>query len=151
MKVTILITGILSLIFISFLVASIFLFDPENFSKFETYKNLKEEGSTGEKSWFPRFLPRESSDITLWTNVDTNDYKITFILEDKQELTELLNGASETTASRRRKGYDAKENNFWCKTDHAYDRRTHLIITNNINSEVVIGNPYSDECRCNTI
>lgn len=150
-KVTIFITGVLALIFISLLVASISLFNPENFSEFETYNKLKEEGSIGEKSWFPSFFPKKSSNITLLTNVDTNDYKITFILKDKQEFTELLNGASETTASRRRKGYDANETSFWCKTDHEYDRRTHLIITNSINSEIVIGNPYSDECRCNTI
>ncbi|MBT2786315.1 MULTISPECIES: hypothetical protein [unclassified Halomonas] len=150
-KITIFITGILSLIFISLFFASIFFLDPVNFSEFETYKELKEEGSIGQNSWFPPFFPKNSSNITLRTNVETSDYKITFTLQNKQELADLLKGSSVTTASRRRKGYDSEEYSFWCKTDYEHDRRTHLIITNNIDSEIVIGNPYSDECRCNTL
>lgn len=151
LKIVTFIMGILSWVLISFSVASILLSDPANIREFESYEDIDKEGTVGDITWFPNFFPKTSKEITLWTNVESNDYKITFTLQDEQELADLLKGASVTTSSQRRKGYDAKEYSFWCKTDHEYDRRTHLIITNNLKPEIVIRNPYTDECRCNTL
>lgn len=140
LKIVILIFSILLLLII------LLVPDSSQTHRYESFNDIGKTGPPGAITWIPSFMNENATHIELWTDVESNDYKITFNANDDEYLYYILANSSKTFPSKRRRRIANKEDKqFWCFIE--INNRRHLIsIYQNKPNIVIVRNAKDSEC-----